>query len=75
MNEFKMGDKVRIKSDLIPGQRYGKVTMLGGLMAAERGREGEIDIIYEGANAACVDGCPFIWSFEMLELVEAQEVR
>lgn len=75
MSEFKVGDKVRIKNDLVPGQRYGGVFMLGGLMAAERGHEGEIDFIYEEANAACVEGCSFIWSFEMLEHVEEVEEK
>ena len=62
--KYKIGDKVRIRKDLVPANEYGGVTYFSG-MDELKGREGIItnidDIAYQIGN--------FWWTDEMLEPV------
>ena len=62
--KYKIGDKVRVRKDLVPGNEYGGVTYFSG-MGKLKGREGIItnidDIAYQIGD--------FWWTDEMLEPV------
>ena len=64
--KFKVGDKVRVRIDLVPHEVYGGLTFLDGNMSKYAGqictiKEVSID------NRYFVNENPFIWSGEMLE--------
>ena len=67
--KFNVGDKVKIREDLIVGNRYGGLTLYNGSMAAQRGKIGFVMLsnrnYYHVSNAE-----DFFWSGEMLELVK-----
>ena len=70
--KFNVGDKVKIREDLIVWKRYGDLTLYDGSMAAQRGKIGFITFCnrnyYHVSNAE-----DFFWSGEMLELVNKNE--
>lgn len=67
--KYKIGDKVRVRKDLVPGNEYGGVTYFSG-MGKLKGREGIItnidDIAYQIGD--------FWWTDEMLESVNDEKV-
>lgn len=65
MKKFKIGDKVRIRKDLKVGETYGRLVVLDGFMADQRGK---ICTIIEVNPINClVEENPFYWDFEMIE--------
>lgn len=78
MTEFKVGDKVWIKNDLILGKRYGDVMVVMSMM----------EYLGKTAIITCVIGCSpkteymldvdgeeHYWTDEMLEPVEVETVK
>lgn len=73
MKEFKIGDKVKLKSNLVIGDTYGRVTLYSFMVFNGIGT----------VNAEHFDGCyevklnndgrPYTYSAEMLELADFQE--
>ena len=67
--KFNVGDKVKIREDLIVGRRYGDLTLYNGSMAAQRGKIGFV--MFSNRNCYHVSNAEdFFWSGEMLELVK-----
>ena len=66
---FKLGDIVKVKKDLIPGQEYGGLVFYPGKMADTAGLIGTIDKLKDGGYR--LKGYPFIYSQEMLLLIES----
>ena len=71
MSKFKVGDKVRVRKDLIVGKNYGGLTLFVGPMSGFRGEEMVITNITALGNYDTTS--PFIFSDEMLELVKPIE--
>ena len=67
MNEFKIGDKVRLRDDLEVGRRYGKLEFLSGMRNLE-GKELTIDFISEEGNYGFEES-GYVCSEEMLKKV------
>ena len=67
--KFKVGDKVRIKNDLIVGKDYDNITFLGK-MADLSGKELTIKEVEESNCKISEDKYNFYWSCEMLEKIE-----
>lgn len=70
--KFNVGDKVKIREDLIVWKRYGDLTLYDGSMAAQRGKIGFITLCYSNHYHVSNTGT-FFWSEEMLELVNKKE--
>lgn len=71
---MKVGDKVRIRPDLVPDQEYGEILLLGGNMKDQRGKIGTIIAEYDGDWYVLTDttNTKYIWSEEMLELINEE---
>ena len=67
MNEFKIGDKVRLRDDLEEGEVYGGVTFLSGMKELQ-GKELTIDYIDKDGDYTFEEG-NYYCSEEMLEKV------
>ena len=67
MNEFKIGDKVRLRDDLEGGEVYGGVTFLSGMKELQ-GKELTIDYIDKDGDYTFEEG-NYYCSEEMLEKV------
>ena len=67
MNEFKIGDKVRLRDDLEVRRRYGKLEFLSGMRNLE-GKELTIDFISEEGNYGFEES-GYVCSEEMLKKV------
>ena len=67
MNEFKIGDKVRLRDDLEVGEKYGGLEFLSR-MEGLKGKEITIDRISRQGNYILKEG-RFYYSEEMLEKV------
>lgn len=74
MKNFKIGDKVKLKNDLVIGERYGLITLQSFMAFNGIGTviECEPDGFYE-VRLNKHDLCPYIYSEEMLELSDFQE--
>jgi hypothetical protein len=70
VGKFKVGDKVRVREDLVPGQTYGDIHLLNE-MADLRGQVGTIFIISRDGNFGLDIG--YVWDASMLERVPAEE--
>lgn len=66
MSRFKVGDKVRVRADLVKGEKYGEVTLLRGNMSEQKGRISEVEKIIGGNKYYLSNG--FYWAEDMLEL-------
>lgn len=66
--EFKVGDVVQIKSDLVPGQNYDGVKFYPGKMADTAGKIDIVDRIVNGCYR--LRSYTFLYSGEMLSLIE-----
>ena len=67
MNEFKIGDKVRLRDDLEEGEVYGRLTFLSGMKELQ-GKELIIDYIDKDGDYTFEEG-NYYCSEEMLEKV------
>jgi ribosomal protein L21E len=66
VSEFKVGDRVRIKTGLVAGEKYGRLIWFKGCMSEQSGKSGKV-INFSGPDYI-VEGCGgFIFSSEMLE--------
>ena len=68
--EFKIGDKVRVRIDLVPCEMYGSLTFLGGKMSKCAGQICTIKEVLSEKKYYVKEN-PFAWSEEMLEPVDA----
>ncbi|MFA7171564.1 MAG: hypothetical protein WC180_06245 [Candidatus Paceibacterota bacterium] len=64
---FNIGDRVRVKKDLIVGHKYGDLHLHAGQMADERGREGIVNSVR--SHSLSISGSWFSWDFGMIELI------
>ena len=69
--KLKIGDRVKIREDLIAGKKYGGLTLWKN-MYDYRGSEGKI-VWVTPAGFYCLKGIPCGWSREMLELIVSSE--
>lgn len=69
MQEFKVGDIIRIRTDLKVGERYGNLHFTEG-MCRHTGEPEEIERITSGGNFL-LKGVDYYWSKEMLEEIKA----
>ena len=80
MAKFKVGDKVRLKKGLFDGVWYGGVPLLQDMKEnaeADGGiREVKVLCKYEATDAYILDTVqPYVYTEEMLELVEEEEEK
>jgi len=68
---LKVGDRVRIRRDLVVGEEYGGFTLWSG-MDDYKGKEGNV-ISTSLADCYGLDISPYMWPREMLELVKGGE--
>ena len=67
----KVGDKVRVREDLVFDEYYGVVNFVKG-MEDMLGRNAVIESVYENRGYELV-GCGALWSEEMLEDIESEQ--
>lgn len=69
--ELKIGDRVKVREDLIVGRKYGGLNLWEN-MYDYKGSEGKIVRASHG-GFYCLEGIPYGWSREMLELIVSSE--
>ena len=62
--KYKVGDKVRVKKDLVPGNKYGDVTYVSNM---DKFKNEECVITSTDNKAYCINGLGYWWTDEMLE--------
>lgn len=72
--KYKVGDKVRVRIDLVPDEMYGSLTFLGGNMSKCAGQICTIKEVF-GGKTYNVSENPFTWSEEMLEPADSKTLR
>lgn len=72
--KYKVGDKVRVRSDLIPSNQYGGLTFFDGNMSSHAGQLCTIKRVYSNTRCEVYEN-PFTWSIEMLEPADSKIVR
>ena len=65
--EYKIGDKVRVRKDLIPGNKYGNVLYVSSM---DKFKDEECTITNMDDTAYQINNCGYWWTDEMLELAE-----
>ena len=70
--ELKIGDRVKVREDLVIDKKYGGLILWAG-MYSHKGEEGKI-VRVTHAGFYYLDSFPYGWSGEMLELVERNEM-
>ena len=65
--EYKIGDKVRVRKDLIPGNKYGNVLYVNSM---DKFKDEECTITNMDDIAYQINNCGYWWTDEMLELAE-----
>ena len=65
--EYKIGDKVRVRKDLIPGNKYGNVLYVSSM---GKFKDEECTITNMDDTAYQINNCGYWWTDEMLELAE-----
>ena len=65
--EYKIGDKVRVRKDLIPGNKYGDVLYVSSM---DKFKDEECTITNMDDIAYQINNCGYWWTDEMLELAE-----
>lgn len=65
MTQYKVGDTVRIRNDLVDGESYGALTCVSGMLRY-RGELFEVLGITVGGNIR-LKNASFIWSADMVE--------
>jgi len=70
--EIKVGDRVRVKSDLVVDELYGRTRFISG-MKKYLGKEGVVEYVYS-SGSFCIEGFDN-WGFtpKMVELIEEKE--
>lgn len=63
-NQFKVGDKVKVREDLVEGRKYGDLVFLAGYMSSFKGHIFTVDKVEDGCYSGREN--PFYWSEEML---------
>lgn len=69
--KLKIGDQVKIREDLIVGRKYGGLNLWEN-MYDYKGSEGKVAQVSHG-GFYCLEGIPYGWSREMLELIVSSE--
>lgn len=71
-NKFNIGDKVKVREDLVEGRFYGDIPLLAGYMSSFKGHIFTVDKIED----RCYHGGenPFYWSEEMLVMYNGDKV-
>ena len=76
MAKFKVGDKVRLKKGLEVGKWYGKIPLLQGMKESAEADGGIHELRNVRGDVYYLDtDTPFIYTEEMLELVEEEEEK
>ena len=65
--KYKIGDKVRVRKDLIPGNKYGNVLYVSSM---NKFKDQECTITNMDVIAYQINNCGYWWTDEMLELAE-----
>lgn len=70
---FKVGDKVRVREDLVAGTKYGSLPFVKG-MEVLKGKEFIVESTFGHNGAYNLKGIDWFWTDEMLEPVEEKEM-
>ena len=65
--KYKVGDKVRVRKDLVPGNKYGDVIYVSNM---DKFKNEECVITSTDNEAYCINGLGYWWTEEMLEPVD-----
>ena len=65
--KYKVGDKVRVRKDLVPGNKYGDVTYVSNM---DKFKNEECVITSTDNKAYYINGLGYWWTDEMLEPVD-----
>ena len=65
--KYKVGDKVRVRKDLVPGNKYGDVTYVSNM---NKFKNEECVITSTDNEVYCINGLGYWWTDEMLEPVD-----
>ena len=65
--KYKVGDKVRVRKDLIPGNKYGDVIYVSNM---DKFKNEECVITSTDNEAYCINGLGYWWTDEMLEPID-----
>ena len=65
--KYKVGDKVRVRKDLVPGNKYGDVIYVSNM---DKFKNEECVITSIDNEAYCINGLAYWWTEEMLEPVD-----
>ncbi|MCX0396312.1 hypothetical protein LI014_02785 [Clostridium perfringens] len=72
---LKVGDKVKVKENLVVGQRYGGAFFASGYMESLKGKEAIITDIFTGGYNIDIDIEDWSWTEEMLEKIEVKNIK
>ena len=65
--KYKVGDKVRVRKDLVPGNKYDDVIYVSNM---DKFKNEECVITSTDNEAYCINGLGYWWTEEMLESVD-----
>ena len=72
--EYKTGDKIKIREDLIPGTKYGGLRLYNGRMADCRGKCYTIKSVSLNNKTVTTEEVPFTFSIEMIESEDEKNI-
>jgi hypothetical protein len=72
--KYKVGDKVRVRIDLVPYEVYGSLTFFDGNMSKCAGQICTITEVVSGEKYYVSEN-PFVWSEEMLKPADSKTLR
>ena len=64
--KYKVGDKVKIRENLVVDKRYGNEDFVSGMIHM-RGKEATISEVYKGVKLYRIKECDYSWTDEMFE--------
>ena len=70
--KYKVGDKVRVRKDLIPGNKYGNVLYVNSM---DKFKDEECTITNMDDTAYQINNCGYWWTDEMLKPIYIKEVN